>query len=101
MFRPGWRFLVAGLVVLVVLWIAGLGVAPALLQTYRVKPNELDFERPYIQHNIRMTRQAYALDRIVEKDFAAEENLNQAPLDRTTLTLNNVRLSDPPPLLPP
>ena len=41
MFRPGWRFLVAGLVVLVVLWVAGLGIAPALLQSYRVKPNEL------------------------------------------------------------
>ncbi|HWO03479.1 MAG TPA: UPF0182 family protein, partial [Methylomirabilota bacterium] len=99
MFRPGWRFLVAGLVVLVVLWIAGLGVAPALLQTYRVKPNELDFERPYIQHNIRMTRQAYALDRIVEKDFAAEENLNQAALERNNLTIKNVRLWDHRPLL--
>jgi uncharacterized protein len=99
MFRPGWRFLVAGLVVLVVLWIAGLGVAPALLQTYRVKPNELDFERPYIQHNIRMTRQAYALDRIVEKDFAAEDNLNQAALERNNLTIKNVRLWDHRPLL--
>src|SRR6185295_11371281 len=46
MFRPGWRFLVAGLVVLVVLWVAGLGIAPALLQSYRVKPNELVYERP-------------------------------------------------------
>jgi len=99
MFRPGWRFLVAGLVVLVVLWIAGLGVAPALLQTYRVKPNELDFERPYIQHNIRMTRQAYALDRIVEKDFAAEDNLNLAALERNNLTIKNIRLWDHRPLL--
>src|SRR4029434_9657286 len=57
MFRPGWRFLVAGLVVLVVLWVAGLGIAPALLQSYRVKPNELAFERPYIENHIRMTRQ--------------------------------------------
>ena len=66
MFRPGWRFLVAGLVVLVVLWVAGLGIAPALLQSYRVKPNELAFERPYIENNIRMTRQAYALDRVAD-----------------------------------
>jgi hypothetical protein len=99
MFRPGWRFLVAGLVVLVVLWVAGLGVVPALLQSYRVKPNELDFERPYIQHNIRMTRQAYALDRIVEKDFAAEENLNAAALERNNPTIKNIRLWDHRPLL--
>jgi uncharacterized membrane protein (UPF0182 family) len=99
MFRPGWRFLVAGLVVLVVLWVAGLGVAPALLQSYRVKPNELDFERPYIQHNIRMTRQAYALDRMVEKDFAAEDNLTLASLERNNLTIKNIRLWDHRPLL--
>lgn len=99
MFRPGWRFLVAGLVVLVVLWVAGLGVAPALLQSYRVKPNELDYERPYIQHNIRMTRQAYALDRLVEKDFAAEDNLTPGALERNNLTIKNVRLWDHRPLL--
>ena len=99
MFRPGWRFLVAGLVVLVVLWVAGLGIAPALLQSYRVKPNELVYERPYIENNIRMTRQAYALDRIVEKDFAAEDNLNAAALERNNLTIKNIRLWDHRPLL--
>jgi uncharacterized membrane protein (UPF0182 family) len=99
MFRPGWRFLVAGLVVLVVLWVAGLGIAPALLQSYRVKPNELAFERPYIENNIRMTRQAYALDRVVEKDFAAEDNLTPAVLDRNDLTVKNIRLWDHRPLL--
>ncbi|MEX2220910.1 MAG: UPF0182 family protein [Candidatus Rokuibacteriota bacterium] len=99
MFRPGWRFLVAGLVVLVVLWVAGLGIAPALLQSYRVKPNELVYERPYIEHNIRMTRQAYALDRMVEKDFAAEENLDAAALERNNLTIKNIRLWDHRPLL--
>jgi uncharacterized protein len=99
MFRPGWRFLVAGLVVLVVLWVAGLGIAPALLQSYRVKPNELALERPYIENNIRMTRQAYALDRVMEKDFAAEDNLTPAVLDRNNLTVKNIRLWDHRPLL--
>jgi uncharacterized membrane protein (UPF0182 family) len=99
MFRPGWRFLVAGLVVLVVLWVAGLGIAPALMQSYRVKPNELDYERPYIRHNIRMTRQAYALDRMMEKNFAAEDNLTPAALERNNLTIKNIRLWDHRPLL--
>jgi len=99
MFRPGWRFLVAGLVVLIVLWVAGLGVAPALLQSYRVKPNELAYELPFIEHNIRMTRQAYALDRVAEKDFAAEDNLNLAALDRNAATVKNIRLWDHRPLL--
>jgi hypothetical protein len=86
-------------VVLVVLWVAGLGIAPALLQSYRVKPNELVYERPYIENNIRMTRQAYALDRVAEKDFAAEDNLTPAALERNNLTIKNIRLWDHRPLL--
>ncbi len=99
MFRPGWRFLVAGLVTLVLFWIGGLGVYPALLQRFRVTPNELVAERPFIQHNIRMTRQAYALDRVAEQDFAAADNLTAQSLERNRLTINNVRLWDNRPLL--
>lgn len=99
MFRPGWRFLVAGLVTLVLFWIGGLGIYPALLQRFRVTPNELVAERPFILNNIRMTRQAYALDRVVEKDFAAADNLTAAALERNSLTIKNIRLWDNRPLL--
>jgi len=98
-FRPGWRFLVASLVTLILFWVGGLGVYPALLQRFRVTPNELVAERPFIQHNIRLTRQAYALDRVVEKEFAAADNLTAAALDRNSLTIKNVRLWDNRPLL--
>ena len=98
-FRPGWRFLVAGLVTLALFWIGGLGVYPSLLQRFRVTPNELVAERPFIQHNIRMTRQAYALDRVVEKEFAAADNLTAAALERNSLTIKNIRLWDNRPLL--
>ena len=97
--RPGWLFLVAGLVVLGVVWIGGLGVYPALLQRFRVTPNELVAEGPYIKHSIRMTRDAYGLDRVQEKDFPAEENLNAAALERNNLTIKNIRLWDHRPLL--
>jgi uncharacterized membrane protein (UPF0182 family) len=96
---PGWRFLVAGLMVLVLFWVVGLGVYPALLQRFRVTPNELQAERPYIEHNIRMTRDAYLLDGIVEKDFAAEDNLTATDLGRNSLTIQNIRLWDHRPLL--
>jgi uncharacterized membrane protein (UPF0182 family) len=99
MSRPGWLFPVAGLVVLVVVWVGGLGLYPAALQRLRVKPNEIVFERPYIQHNIRMTRHAFGLDRVQEKDFPVEENLNAAALDRNVLTIKNIRLWDHRPLL--
>ena len=97
--RPGWGFLVAGLVVLGVAWAGGLGVWPALLQRFQVIPNELVAERPYIEHNIRMTRQAYGLDVVKEQDFAAEERLTAATLERNRLTIKNIRLWDHRPLL--
>ncbi len=99
MSRPGWLFPVAGLVVLIVVWVGGLGLYPSLLQKFSVKPNELKAEGPYIQHNIRMTRHAFGLDRVQEKDFPAEENLNAAALDRNVLTIKNIRLWDHRPLL--
>src|SRR5262249_59924968 len=86
MFRPGWRFIVSGLVVFLLFWVLGLGVYPAFLQRFRVTPNELYAERPYIEHNIRMTREAYLLDHVAEKDFAAEEHLNAAAVEQNSGT---------------
>jgi len=97
--RPGWRLLATALVALGVVWVGGLGVYPALLQRFSVTPNELVAEGPFIIHNIRMTRQAYGLDRVEEKDFPAEENLTSAALDRNNLTIKNIRLWDHRPLL--
>src|SRR4030095_1140520 len=51
------------------------------------------------QHNIRMTREAYLLDGVAEKDFAAEDNLDTAALERNSLTIQNIRLWDHRPLL--
>ncbi|HMB35747.1 MAG TPA: UPF0182 family protein [Methylomirabilota bacterium] len=99
MTRPGWGFLVAGLVVLGVAWAGGLGIWPALLQRFQVTPNELVAERPYIEHNIRMTRQAYGLNAVKEQDFAAEDRLTSAALERNALTIKNIRLWDHRPLL--
>jgi hypothetical protein len=97
--RPGWGFLVAGLVVLGVVWAGGLGIWPSLLQRFQVTPNELVAERPYIEHNIRMTRQAYGLEAVEEQEFPAQDRLTAAALDRNSLTIKNIRLWDHGPLL--
>jgi uncharacterized membrane protein (UPF0182 family) len=97
--RPGLRLVGGALILLVAMWIIGLGVYPAVLQTYRVKPNELAFERPFIEHNIRMTRQAFGLDRIEEKEFPADETLDARAVSRNDATIKNIRLWDHRPLL--
>src|SRR5262249_38319397 len=48
--RPGARLVAYGLVTLVLAWVVGLGLYPALLQRLRVVPNELAAERPFIAH---------------------------------------------------
>ena len=97
--RPGLRLVAGGLVVLGLVWIVGLGIYPALLQRFRVTPNELAAERPFIAHNIRMTRKAYGLDRIEEREFPADESLDARALARNEATIKNIRLWDYRPLL--
>jgi hypothetical protein len=97
--RPGLRLVAVALAALVAVWVLGLGVYPYVLQRFRVVPNELEAERPYIIHNIRMTRQAYGLDRIVEREFPADETLDPGALQRNASTIKNIRLWDHGPLL--
>ena len=43
--------------------------------SFIVKPNELVREAPYITHNIEMTRQAFALDRVEQHPFPADSGV--------------------------
>ena len=54
------------------------GVVASYVSSFIVKPNELVRERPYIEHNIAFTRQAYGLDRIVARQFPAETTVEAA-----------------------
>ena len=48
-------------------------IVPALFQRLYVKPNELELEKPYLEHNIALTRAAYNLHQIAAKPFPAEQ----------------------------
>src|SRR5205823_13295771 len=95
----GLRLVAGGVIVVGLVWVLGLGVYPALLQRFSVTPNELVAERPFITHNIRMTRQAYGLDRIEERSFPADEAIDARALERNAPTVENIRLWDHRPLL--
>ncbi len=62
--------------------------------TFIVKPNELVRERPYISHNIDLTRQAYGLDRVSQREFPAETTVEAADASNNQPTLRNIRLWD-------
>ncbi len=74
------------------------GIFPAFVQRFQVQPNELAREMPYIEYNIQFTREAFALDRIEEQPFPAEEAPNPQDIAQNEVTINNVRLWDPRPL---
>ncbi len=95
----GWRLPLTAIAVLAAVHILGGSVYPDLLHRFRVLPNEIVFERPYIQENIKATRYAYGLNNIEEQEFPADENLTVQDLAKNDLTLKNVRLWDHRPLL--
>ncbi|MGO4671643.1 UPF0182 family protein [Bosea sp. 2YAB26] len=74
------------------------GAAPALFRQFFVRPSELQLEKPYIERNIAFTRQAYNLDQIEAKPFAAEQKLSLDTLAANKATIENIRLWDQLPL---
>jgi uncharacterized membrane protein (UPF0182 family) len=59
-----------------------------------VKPNELVRERPFIAYNIDLTRQAYGLDRVAQREFPAETTVEATDPANNQTTLQNIRLWD-------
>ena len=62
--------------------------------TFIVKPNQLMRERPYIAWNIELTRKAWGLDRIAQREFPAETTVEAADPANNQATLQNIRLWD-------
>jgi uncharacterized protein len=64
------------------------------VSSFIVKPNELVRERPYIANNIGLTRQAYGLDRLAQREFPAATTVDAADPANNQPTLQNIRLWD-------
>jgi uncharacterized protein len=74
-------------------------VLPGVFERFIVKPSELQLETPYLQRNIALTREAYNLNKITVKPFAAEQGLTYQSLEQNRGTVNNIRLWDWQPLI--
>ena len=88
----------AALMVFGVAFVVG-DLAPALIERFYVKPSELQAEKPYIQRDIDLTREAYDLGAITVKPFPAKQDLTFQSLERDSGTADNIRLWDWRPLL--
>jgi len=94
----GRQRLTAGMVaVLVIVGIGGF-IAGAGVQSLVVGPDEFNREQAYLQHQINMTRQGLALDRIQEQQFRPSPNLTIEQIQDNPGTMDNIRLWDYRPL---
>ncbi len=87
------RWLVAAVVPAAASYIL-LGIVGWYVANFIVKPNELVREEPYIAHNIEMTRQAYGLDKFLQREFPAETTVDATDPANNQPTLQNIRLWD-------
>jgi uncharacterized protein len=88
--------LAIGLYVLVSI---GGGVYASIIQRFVVAPNEQVRETPYLDYNIRATREAFALDKVEERSLSGEARLSRHDLERNATTIENVPLWNDQPLL--
>jgi len=98
-FRRQFSALLVGSVIYVVLYLVAVQLLPAAFQKFRVQPNELALESPYLRHYIDFTRKAYQLDAIEEIAYPALPDLTAAVVARNEDTIQNIRLWDARPLL--
>ncbi|HLZ42296.1 MAG TPA: UPF0182 family protein [Candidatus Sulfotelmatobacter sp.] len=90
---PRGSWLVAAVLPAVVFYLA-LQVVAWYVNSFIVKPNELVREKPYIVFNTAMTRQAYGLNEVTQREFPAETTVEAADAANNQATLQNIRLWD-------
>src|SRR6202453_859207 len=90
---PRGRWLIAAVLPAAVCYIVVQAVA-WYVSSFSVKPNELVREKPYIVYNTDLTRQAYGLNRIAQREFPAETTVEAAEPANNQATLQNIRLWD-------
>ncbi len=97
--RQGWVLPALGVGLWAVVAVVVGGIVPAFVQTFRVEPQQLARERPFIQRNIEATRAAFGLDEVQVEAFSNAGTLDAASLEENADIVRNIRLWDPDVLL--
>lgn len=99
LWRSGFVWPTVGIFIYIIVLVVVGGFYPWFQQRFLVEPNELTRERPYIEHSIAFTNEAYDLDQVQVEPFPAEEALTRQVLSDNASTVDNIRLWDYRPLL--
>ncbi len=90
---PRGSWLVAAVLPAVIFYLA-LQIVAWYVNSFIVKPNQLVREKPFIVFNTAMTRQAYGLNEVTQREFPAETTVEAADAANNQATLQNIRLWD-------
>ncbi len=99
LWKGAWRMALLPLGVVAALYVIGIRVYPGVLQKFKVAPNELALETPYIENNLKFTRFGYDLEKIETVPFDVDTKLTAADIANNDATIKNIRLWDHAPLL--
>ncbi len=94
LWRQGFSLPITSIALYFLVFLTISGLYPWIQQSVVVEPNELDKEAPFIDYNLKFTRQAYGLTNVQREKFAVTDSLDTAALAQNTATLDNLRLWD-------
>ncbi len=97
--KGAWRMALLPPIVVVALYVIGIRVYPGVLHKFKVAPNELALETPYIENNLKFTRFGFDLEKIETVPFDVDTKLSSADIANNDATIKNIRLWDHAPLL--
>ena len=98
--RKTWKtFIILLPIIFYLTFIVAGKAASAIVQRFRVQPNELSAETPYLSRNIFMTRKAFNLDEIEAQTFNPQGELTATDITNNNSTIENIRLWDTRPIL--
>lgn len=89
------KWLLIGGGVTIIIGAIGTALLPSITQNYVVEPNELQLERPFIENNIKLTREAYELDEMNTRNYNPGDTLTWAQIQNNKKVIDNIRLWDP------
>ncbi|RRD47448.1 UPF0182 family protein [Tessaracoccus sp. OH4464_COT-324] len=93
--RPKWSLPGVALTLMLVSSLLLTGPYPWIVQSFEVKPNEPDKERPYIGAHLDATRKAFGIDRVEITDYEATQEVAAGQLRADAEALPAIRLIDP------
>ena len=99
LWKGSWRLALLPPVIVIAVYVIGIRLYPGVMHKFKVAPNELALETPYIENNLKFTRFGYDLEKIATIPFDVDTKLTAADIAKNEATIKNIRLWDHAPLL--